>query len=177
MQDIHDIRPPVEIGMDPWILKAVAIGLILVLVLLAAFLLYRYFMKKRREAAVTTLLLPPPLPPDEAALRDLEAITAMMDSMPRLFVFRLTNVMKNYLGRQYGLGIPEMTNQEIVTVLRHLDMNRDDAGNVREFFLATEAITYAGATPDRDRLNKDWGFVRDFVVSHARSRNQSDQEV
>ena len=47
MQDIHDIRPPVQVGMDPIFLKAVLIALALMLLVGAVLLVYRYLRQKK----------------------------------------------------------------------------------------------------------------------------------
>ena len=164
MQDIHDIKPPVAVGIDPLIFQIILAVTGAVLFCLLTWLLVRYIRKRRiRRRQKGLLLLPLPLPPHESALRELNCLGDMMTLEPRLFYFRLTAILKTYIGKVFHLNAPEMTTQEIVSALNTLDMEREILNKAREFFLSASMIKYAGVTPRMEKIQQDDGFVRNFI--------------
>lgn len=164
MQDIHDIAPPVMVGMDPLVWAWAAA--VLVLVLLAAGVVFFYRRFRRRNVDVRhedLLMLPPPPPPDEAALNALAAIRDLAHLDPRAYYFALTATLKTYMGKIFQDHIPEMTTQEVLACLPALELASELKSAVRLFFEAAEMITYAGQAPGRDQAAEDEAFVRRFI--------------
>ncbi len=173
MQDIHDIRPPVQVGMDPLLLRIALILLILFVLGCVGFLLYRYLKRRKAGNTADVLLLPLPLPPDEAALKALEALGDLMARAPRLYYFRLTGIVKRFIGKQFHLGAPEMTTQEFVLSIRSLGIDKGLLADAREFLLFSDTIKYAGEDPSPSMMQGHEAFVRKFIVTVA-STDQED---
>lgn len=165
MQDIHDITPPVQVGIDPAVIKYALLGFCLILLLIIAALAFRYFIKRRKGGKSDLLLLPPPLPPDEAAFKELDLLIDLMKKSPRLFCFKLSGVFKTYLGKKFKINAPEMTTQELVLNLKDLDIEKKTAADARSFLLSLDDIKYAGAVPSIEKMKYDHGFVVDFIKS------------
>jgi hypothetical protein len=114
-----------------------------------------------------------PRPPEEIALMELEAAAGLMDFDPRLYTFRLTGILKAYLGRRYRFRAPEMTTQEISGHLKLLSMDRGRASDLREFLSAADTVKYAGLSIDRKALETDAVFVRSFVLADSGASAQA----
>lgn len=164
MKDIHDIISPVPVGINPLFIKAAMAGLVLIAGLLLIYFLFRLFKKRRDKRQDDMLLLPAPLPPDQAAIKDLESFLDLMETDSRLFYFRLTGVVKTFIGKCFKINASEMTTQELVMGLRYLDIEKKSLSDLRDFFISSDGIKYAGKYPDMDMMKKDETFVRAFVA-------------
>lgn len=163
MQDIHDIRPPVQVGMDPALLKVALLVLALVLLAAVAFFALRYFWRKRATLKSNLPMLPPP-PPLEVALDGLNRLDDLMAADPRLFYFRLTEIIKRFLGRTFDFKAPEMNTQELIPVLKGLvGFDRELFADMREFMIFSDRIKYAGEAPSGSVMKLHLTFARTFV--------------
>jgi len=166
LQDIHDIIPPVPVGIDPLIFKVAFAILAIVCCAIAGYLLFRYLKKRLNRNSKSNLpLLPPPLPADQAALRELGAISDLMLSEPRVYYFRLTALLKTFIGKMFKINAPEMTTQEIIAALNTIDIKREMISSAREFFISSSMIKYAAVTPEMEKARSDEEFVRSFIDS------------
>ncbi len=167
MQDIHDIRGPVLIGLDPRLINGLWIALAVLSALLLAYFLIRYIKKRKNRPKQELLCLPMPLPAHETALRELDTLADLMAMNPRMFYFRLTGVLKFYMGKHYGINAPEMTTPEIVSGLSALKLDKAALRGIRDFFNASDNIKYAGRNPARNTMEADDRFVRRFIAETA----------
>lgn len=168
MQEIHDIEPPIQVGMDPFIIKMAMLTAAALIIALLVFFLFRYIRnRKRKQAGGDILLLPPPLPPGEAALRELDAIMAIMQSHPRLYYFRLTALLKTFIGKCFNIHAPEMTTQEIITALNAISLgnpfHRELFSSAKKLFDTSSMIKYAAVVPSLDQMRADEDFTRRFI--------------
>ncbi len=199
MQEIHDIEPPVQVGMDPLIIKILIGTAALLLIALLLFFLFQYIRKRRKkQAGNDILLLPPPLPPGEAALKELDAIMDLMQTSPRLYYFRLTALLKTFIGKCFHIHAPEMTTQEIIAVLNTIFISIDKGNNngtrnnnnvfidnsfgrelfssAKGFFNTSSMIKYAAVMPSLDQMKEDEIFTRRFIdtVQHHSTTSSKD---
>lgn len=175
MEDIHDIRPPVQVGMDPFFIRVALIVLAAVALAAVAFLIYGYLKRRKARKSANLLLLPLPLPPGEAALKALDTIIDLMASNPRLFYFRLTEILKRFIGKKFEFGAPEMTTQELVASIRTIGFEREDLADIREFLFFSDTIKYAGEAPLFSIMQGHGEFVRKFIIS-ADSAVENDEK-
>ncbi len=176
MQDIHDITPPIQVGIDPAIIKYILAGIAVIIILAAIYFAIRYILKKKKHSKSDTLLLPPPLPPDEAAIKELNLLENLMGKNPRLFCFRLSSVFRTYLGKQFKINAPEMTTEELVMHLKHLDIDKNIRSKAKEFLLSLDDIKYAGITPPAEKMKHDYNFVKNFVKSISQKNSENNNE-
>ena len=176
LNDIHDIRPPVQVGMDPLLMRVALILLILLVLACAGFFLYRYVKRRRALKTADLLLLPLPLPPDEAAIKALDSLGDLMGRAPRLYYFRLTEIVKRFIGKQFHLGTPEMTTQELVFSIKAIGIDRGLLADTREFLLFSDPIKYAGEDPSPSMMQGHEAFVRKFIVTVASTNQETGQE-
>lgn len=170
LQDIHDIKPPVLVGIDPLIFKAAVALIATVCFLVAGYLLFRYLKNRLDRGKNKSLsLLPPPPPADQAALAELVAIADLMVAAPRLYYFRLTSILKTFIGKIFHINAPEMTTQEIIAAINTLSIEREMVPSAREFFLSSSMVKYAAMEPEMVKMKSDEDFVRRFIDSVVKS--------
>jgi hypothetical protein len=164
MQDIHDIKPPVLVGIDPDIFKIIIIVVLILLFLIVGYFLFRYIKNRlNKKSKDNILLLAAPPPADKVALRELELIADLMVKEPRLYYFRLTAVVKTFIGKMFNINAPEMTTQEIILAINTLNIEKSMIAPLREFFISSSMVKYAAVVPEFDKMKSDEKFVRTFI--------------
>lgn len=164
MEDIHDILPPVQVGLDPFIIKiALAVAAVLIL---AGILygLFRFFLKKKNTLPGNVLCLPSPLPPLEAALKAISDLETHPGPDLREFYFKLTAIIKKYMGRVFLFHAPEMTTQEFIKAIHRLDLERSIQGQIAEVMEGSDRIKYAGDIPIEKMMHVDLARTREVII-------------
>ncbi len=142
--------------------------------LLAAYLIYRAIRRRRERAA-------PPVPPVVWALRELAALDRpeWLES-PQLqpFYYRLSEVVRLYIEKQFGLAAPEMTTEEFLVMLAR-DRARlpYDQQRLREFMEACDVVKYAAFQPQREDARHALGAARSFVDATAAAVGAGTQQA
>ncbi|MCK5837781.1 MAG: hypothetical protein KAH09_10990 [Desulfobacula sp.] len=174
MQDIHGIRPPVQVGLDPMIFKIalMVMGGILLLALVF-FLVKKYLKKKHRPGDVKCL--PAPLAPYDAALKQLAVLFERDLADPRLFYFDLTAVLRHYIGGSFGVNAIEMTSQEFVRCANTLDLGRQIKTDMATFHKRCDPFKYAGVMPEKDRVKKDLLLIKTIIEIIEKDRIKKDE--
>lgn len=150
--------PPEPIGEWP-ILAAVAA----ILAVAGAF----WWLLRRRAAA------PPaaPLPAEVWALRalaELDPQTWFPAGRRKEFYYRLTEIVRAYIEKKFGLAAPEMTTEEFLTSLsRDRSALPYDPSRLREFLRACDLVKYAAFEPQPEDGAQAVGTARAFVDATA----------
>ncbi len=165
MQDIHDIRPPVTVGLDPAIIQAFFLVVVFILIAVALFLGIRRFLRNRLRKDKDMLMLPEPLPPYEAAIKELENLVRMNLKEQRQFYFFLTAILRRYIGRSFHFNGTEMTSQEFLQQINKTGMKKETILSISGFLTASDEYKYAGAAPERERVAMDCDLVGKLVES------------
>ncbi len=154
---LHDIRPPEPAGFDPaifwWILAAVLVVLLL--------LVFLYLWKRRKRPMRHTLT--PSLPPETTALKSLDELADVERIEGKIFYFRLSAILRNYLRGRYGINAPEMTTEELIPKLERLHTDQDLVQELKNFFRTADPVKYADTPPVQRKMREDLGFARKFV--------------
>ncbi len=126
MTDIHDIHPPVSVGIDaPWLVPSL-LALAAALILTAGW----WFWKKRnRNRAVETIV--PELPPELTAMQALDHIADVRRLDGKTFYFRLSAILRQYVFGRFAVGAPEMTTEEFIPRIDRLNMDKGLAQRLR----------------------------------------------
>ncbi len=154
MQDIHEINPPIMVGMDPALVKilwAIAAGLVLVTALI--FLVRRFL--KRSGALGPEDTFTSPVPPYEEAQKGLDRLAAQKAMDPKTFYFELGALVKTYIGRIHDIHASEMTTQELSRKLRSTAMDRNLVTQVARFQDCCDPFRYGPIFADSARMKAD----------------------
>ncbi|QDG54109.1 hypothetical protein FIV42_26215 [Persicimonas caeni] len=166
--DMKPHRAPVAVWTDDYTLAWVGGGLLTAL--LAAGLTFVFARRREEEVG------PPPRPAHIVALEKLSALTTD-DLLDRgeymLYYVRMSEAVREYLGRRYGFRGTELTTTEI---LDHLERVEWPAGlsheDVREWLLHCDLIKFSGVIPARERAEQ--ALRRGFsIVELTRPRDEA----
>ncbi len=114
---------------------------------------------------------PPPILPEVWALRALAELEALDWDVPehvRAGYYRLTEIVREYIERKFGLAAPEMTTEEFLRALsRRPQALPYDAYRLREFLEACDRVKYAAVQPGVEETRGVIVAARAFVNATA----------
>ncbi len=170
MQDIHEIRGPVPIGLDPMMVKMVLMVLGALLLAGLLFFLIRNWLKKRKGTKdIETFAVC--LSPFEEAVKELESLSQKPMDDPRLFYYDLTFVLRQYMGRSFQMNAVEMTSEEFIREMGRLNLEKEVKKEISYFQTLSDPFKYAGVLAETSRVKKDIDLVREVI-----SKIESDLE-
>ena len=171
MTDIHDIQPPVSVGIDaPWLVPSL-IALAAAVILAAGW----WFWKKRnRNRAVETIV--PELPPELTAMQALDHIADVRRLDGKTFYFRLSAILRQYVFGRFAVGAPEMTTEEFIPRIDRLNMDKGLAQRLRVLCRAMDPVKFGSETAVEKQMETDLLFAREFVRKTAFTVNRNDKE-
>ncbi len=173
MQDIHDIRPPVVAGLNPGILDILLIALCVAAAAAIIWFLYRLYKKKGFHGKKKKILmLPPPPPARDIALDELENISRLIKKSTRLFYFRLTAILKNYMARIFSINAREMTSQELIKAINTLDIDGQFLIRISRFLEFSDTIKYAAMPATLEKVENDLKLVKEFVYRTSKEEDE-----
>lgn len=146
--DLYDVKPPEELPIRSWRLLYVLAGLLGAIVLGA--LLYKYLTRPKPVAAAP---LPPPEPLHTRTTKALDALAAQ--NLPgkgdfKGYYFRLSEIVRGYLGELYGFEALESTTPELLTALRSRSTPGLPMPELATFAETSDFIRYAKQVPTLD---------------------------
>lgn len=172
MNDIHDIKPALEMGADwgwtVWGLVALAV--------VAAALLARWLWRRRRKQTE----MPPAGPqirPETEALSALDALAADGSKGGKQFYFHLSAILRRYVERRYAIPAAEMTLEELLPKMDRLPLEPDLFERFKQLCRHAEPIKFADAPAQMDQLPVDLAFGREFVERTTVTLTEEDQEA
>lgn len=140
-----DIRPPVSI--QPFYLAAGGWWLVAGGVLLAAALVALWFLLRRPKKIVG-----PKFTPRQVAARRLQELEAQMDTLDaRAFGGAVAEVLRVYIGAQYGLHPERQTSEEfLASITGSRAFSVTEHSLLREFLAACDLLKFARADATLD---------------------------
>ncbi|MCK5542978.1 MAG: hypothetical protein KAI40_09825 [Desulfobacterales bacterium] len=173
MKDIHDIKPPFFVGLDPSILDVLLIFFgIIALVLLIWFIIRLYKKRAFRKKNKNTLLLPAPLPAEDIAVKELELIIDLMEKDRRLFYFKLTAILKKYISKKFNTNAQEMTSQELIKSIKILGFKYEFFLKISSFLEFSDHIKYAAMPASIQEVTNDFNLVKKFVETTSKETDK-----
>jgi len=157
MSDIHDIRPPEPAGFDSRTLLYPLAGLVII-----ALLVLGFFLWKRRKRPLNTRIAPS-LPPEKTALMALDELSDVEQIEGKVFYFRLSAIMRRYIGERFGINAPEMTTEELLPKMEQMNVERDLLKSLKNMLYSGDMIKFAGTSAAVNRMESDLAFARKFV--------------
>ncbi|WP_022668142.1 hypothetical protein [Desulfospira joergensenii] len=171
MQDIHEIKPPVMVGMDPALIKILVIAAGCLLLAALLFYLFKRFWKSSGSKADD--LLPSPIPPYEEAVKALDRLANQEAKDLKFFYFELGALFKAYVGRSYQIHASEMTTQELARQLRSTAMDRNLVTGVVKFQEHSDPFRYGPVLPEPGRTRQDIETARQLIEAIEQDLNKT----
>lgn len=125
--EIKDIAPPIDVFPYPLWMVLTAAGIALVVLGLLTWLLVSWL--RRRPA--------PPLPtPRALALRELQKLRAQVQTAePYVFSFAVSDVLRTFIGAQFGLHAREQTSPEFLAAITQANRFHESERSLLAVFL------------------------------------------
>ena len=139
-----------------------AIGLGFIVLALIGFFVWRGIQAKKSLAAAE----PPPLPPYEEALHRLHLLREAnlpSQNLSREFAFTLSEILRNYVGRRYGIEALESTTEEFLGKATPLPLSQIQQDWLREFCESLDPLKYATVGITNDEAEKRIREMEDFA--------------
>ncbi|MCE9667501.1 BatD family protein [Myxococcus stipitatus] len=165
--DLFDIQPPQEVPIRSWRLLLTVLGVLVAGVL--AWMLARWWKNRPKRVVVA-----PPLPLDVRTRKSLDALKT--DDLParghvKEHYFRLSEIIRGYLGERYGFEALECTSSELMASLRRLSPPGLPEDKLMRFVSESDMVKYAraDASPEscRDALLFGYELVDKTYVPPA----------
>jgi hypothetical protein len=172
MTDIHDIQPPVSIGIDwPWLVP-VLLTLAAAMILAAGL----WFWKKRKKRRTIETIVPE-LPPEMTAMRALEQIADVKRLDGKTFYFRLSAILRQYVYGRFAVGAPEMTTEEFLPCIDRLKMDKNLAHRLKGLCRAMDPVKFGSETAVEKQMATDLMFAREFVQKTTQHIDMAGKEA
>jgi hypothetical protein len=161
-EPLWDIKPPEEVPIPSYRLLWIALGVAAAAVL--GFLLYRR-LRRPRAAPV----LPAPREPLDVrtrrALDELRAQDLPAQGRAREFHFRLSEILRGYLGERYGFDALECTSHELLARLRTLHTPGLSLEALERHVHESDLVKFARAQTTPSQCHADLDLAYQLVLS------------
>jgi len=144
VNDIRDIKPPVEIA-SPWQWLWWALAVLVAAAILYA--LWKYWRKRRLQVPII-----PPIPVHVRAKQKLQEALALI-SQPKPFVIAVSEAARGYLEERFAFHAPERTTEEFLYELQGTDLLTEDQKNsLGDFLQRCDLVKFAKYEPGETEL-------------------------
>ncbi len=162
------LMPPAE-PLSPWDWAAIAGAVVGAAALLGLLILWLRRLARRPAS---------PILPEVWALRalaELETAGLIERGQAKQYYYSLSEIVRVYIERKFGLAAPEMTTEEFLgTLARNRGALPYDADRLRDFLQACDLVKYAAFTPRAAEAEQALSIARAFIDATAAAAQQSD---
>ncbi len=167
-KDVRDIKPPLKAPfslIEIWQYILIAFGLILI-----GFTIWYFIKKIKKEPFLTTKKTIEP--PHIIAIRELDKLRAeklWQTNKIKEYYTRLTEIIRVYIEKQFGIYALEMTSDEIVEALKKVHFEDEKSIELlRVMFYSADLVKFAKSEPlpDENEINllNTYQFVNNTLV-------------
>lgn len=162
-ENLYDVKPPEEVPIRSWRLLYVLAGLLALAAV--GYALMRYLA---RPKPIAPAYVAPPEPLHVRAIRQLDALAA--ENLPskgefKPYYFRLSEIIRGYLGELYGFEALESTTPELLNALRARSTPGLPMTDLTTFAEASDFVRYAKQQPDVDECKSHLELA--YRIVHA----------
>jgi hypothetical protein len=160
-EDLKDIQPPTEVAIRSLMLLWGLLGVLAAAAL--AVVAYR-LLKKYRERPRVAVEPPAPLGVrTRRALKALESEDLPAQGKVKDFYFRLSEILRGYLGERYGFDALECTSSELVAKLRRMKTPGLPEDGLLRFVSESDLVKYARADSSPESCRAALAFGHELL--------------
>lgn len=149
MDDIRDVKPPIDLPDWSWALW--------VLAAIAAIAVAYFFLKRKRPATAAVLPAAAMLSAWDIANRQLEELAHEQypqKAMFKAFYIALSDIVRRYLENRFHIKAPEMTTEEFLNLAKSSEaLNTEQKEFLRDFLNGCDLVKFAKHVPS---INDAW---------------------
>ena len=159
-KDIKPLKSLIEIKGDPfYILKYVLIGVAIII----AVVVFIFWLKRRRRVSVKEVPLLSPVEELEALIKELFGKELFEKGKMKQFFTELTQVLKNFLHRTYGINAEDFTTYETLYELKKVEKEAPPINSMEFLFNTSDLVKFAKFEPDTRVMAEISGKIEDTV--------------
>ena len=144
--DIHDIKPPIDIP-NPWMWLWLTLGALAFLAIVS--LVVWLWMRARARVPLV-----PPIPPHIRAKQALEKALELI-AQPKEFCVAVSDTVRHYLEERFNFHAPERTTEEFLRELGETNLLTDDQKESLGGFLEScDLVKFAKYEPGENELRE-----------------------
>ncbi|MBI2951861.1 hypothetical protein HYY27_07200 [bacterium] len=169
---LKDVKPPVDLAAGlPWW------AWLLILLALAGLLAYILYRRWRRRPGPKVAPEGPPRPIDELGEFDkIAAMGLLAKGEHKQHYSLISDAMRRYIERRYGIEAMERTTWEIVFEMRQARLEPATAALFREFLSACDLVKFAKYIPPMEEMegaiDRAKGIVRATMMAQEKAGKQ-----
>ena len=136
-----------------------------VLILLAIGLYIYYRIKKGKPIRLPFVPVPKVLPPYEEAMQalsELKGQSLWQNGQEKEYYSKITDILRHYINRRFGVEAMEMTTTQILDVLNHEDA-KDAKSELKEILNAADFVKFAKFRPLADENEQVYRLATVFL--------------
>jgi len=159
--DIRDVKPPLSIGINKFILLVV-----IIFIFVGAYL---YFIMRQKEnpTGEEQVIEEDHLSPEEIANKRLDELLAkglLKDSLVKEFYIELSDIIRRYISDKYGVPVIERTTDEVCRDLKKSGTaERKRQVEIKEFLENCDMVKFAKYIPVENEINTDVEKGREII--------------
>lgn len=161
--NLREIRPPhIPSGWLTWLLALLALG--------AVVYVWYYWYKRLHEQAKTLQQKQDTRPGNLIALSKIDALldSGLWENQQyKLFYITLSEILREYLWRQFGVDASADTTAELLRRVRTMPQMKPLMSQLRDFLSSGDLVKFAKAVPSEQIRNKDVQLLRQIIMETA----------
>ncbi|MCK4755291.1 MAG: hypothetical protein KAS58_08655, partial [Calditrichia bacterium] len=162
-RQLRDVKPPIDIPYDYFLLFSVISSIILIGALV--YLGYRLYLK-RKETGYFIKAPEPPRPAHEVALESLEELLKkdlLSDGLIKEFYSDISEIIRRYIEGRYFIPALEETSREILIELNDQDISEEMLQKAKESLELSDLVKFAKYKPSDEENQNVVSWTREFV--------------
>ncbi|MBF0451779.1 MAG: hypothetical protein HQK75_13835 [Candidatus Magnetomorum sp.] len=166
--DVHPIKDIIPVNTTQQYLVWAAIALILLMIGLGIW----FFIRKRKQKIIEEQRQKTPEEIAFDALRDLNRDAHLFRDNIKAFYFRLTQILKEYMGQIRGFPAAELTTEEIASKIK-----KDADIEMVRLMRKADMIKFADFRPTTAEREDHWKTIWSYVKTTSDERHQQLEET
>ena len=162
-RQLRDVKPPIDIPYDYFLLFSIISSIILIGALI--YLGYRLYLK-RKETGYFIKAPEPARPAHEVALEALEELLKkdlLSDGLIKEFYSDISEIIRRYIEGRYFIPALEETSREILIELNDQDISEEMLQKAKESLELSDLVKFAKYKPSDEENQNVVSWTREFV--------------
>ena len=165
---IFDFKPQMDMPFKMGEITGYILWSIVGLILFALAIYGLHRLLKHYGKSFGTIFKPaPPLPPHVVAFMALEKLHEehlCQQGEHKLFYSQLTDILREYISGQFGVGAMEMTSDEIIDTMRGVEIPSKQRMDLSDILREADLVKFAKAEPESEQSEGAYRMAWEFVL-------------